>query len=290
MFLYHYAAGRMRSVLITGASSGIGRATALRMDAAGWLVFAGVRSERDAQALEAEASSRLCPLKLDITSAEQIAAAVERVSSRVGEDGLDGLVNNAGITIPCPLEVMPPDDFQRLIAVNLTGQFATTQALLPQLRAAKGRIVFVSSISGRKAMPMLAGYSASKAGLNTLADGFRQELRRWKVGVSIIEPGAVETPIWDRGESELESAVGRSSVDAEHLYGQLIERARGLADRALDKRISPQHVVAAIEHALTANRPRSRYLVGLDARGQALAIRLVPDRVLDFAVGRYLRA
>jgi NAD(P)-dependent dehydrogenase (short-subunit alcohol dehydrogenase family) len=280
----------MRSVLITGASSGIGRATAMRMDAAGWLVFAGVRSDRDAKSLESESSARLCPLRLDITSSEQIAAAAGRVSSAVGEDGLDGLVNNAGITIPCPLEVMPADDFQRLVAVNLTGQFATTQALLPQLRAAKGRIIFVSSISGRKAIPMLAAYSASKAGLNTLADGFRQELRRWKIGVSIIEPGAVETPIWDRGESEFESAVERSPVDAEHLYGKLIERFRGLADRALSKRISPQHVVAAIEHALTADRPRSRYLVGLDSKGQALAIGLVPDRVLDFAVGRYLRA
>jgi NAD(P)-dependent dehydrogenase (short-subunit alcohol dehydrogenase family) len=262
----------------------------MRMDAAGWQVFAGVRSEKDAKALDAESSKRLTPLMLDITSSEQIAAAVERVSSQVGEDGLDGLVNNAGITIPCPLEVLPADDFRRLIAVNLTGQFAITQALLPHLRTAKGRIVFVSSISARKAMPMLVAYSSSKAGLNTLADGFRQELRRWKVGVSIVEPGAVETPIWDRGESEFENALECSPVDAEQLYGKLIARFRGLANRALDRRIAPRHVVAAIEHALTANRPRSRYLVGLDAKGQALAIRLVPDRVLDFAVGRYLRA
>lgn len=262
----------------------------MRMDAAGWLVFAGVRSDQDAQTLAAESSDRLCPVRLDITSSEQIDAVAERVSSVVGEVGLDGLVNNAGITIPCPLEVMPADDFKRLVAVNLTGQFATTQALLPQLRAAKGRIVFVSSISGRKAMPMLAAYSASKAGLNTVADGFRQELRRWKIGVSIVEPGSIETPIWDRGESEFEGALERSPVDAEHLYGKLIERFRGLADRALSMRIAPRHVVAAIEHALTDDRPRSRYLVGLDAKGQALAIRLVPDRVLDFAVGRYLRA
>ena len=137
---------------------------------------------------------------------------------------------------------------------------------------------------------MLAAYSASKAGLNTLADGFRQELRRWKIGVSIVEPGAVETPIWDRGERELEAARARSPVDAEHLYGKLMTRFRDVSDRALDKRISPQHVVAAIEHALTANRPRPRYMVGLDARGQALAMRLVPDRVIDFAVGRYLGA
>jgi len=279
----------MRSVAITGASTGIGKATALRMDAAGWRVFAGVRSEQDADALRASSSSRLIPLRLDITSSEQIARAVDRVAAEVGAGGLDGLVNNAGITIPCPLEVIPLDDFRRLITVNLTGQLAITQALLPQSRIAKGRIVFVSSVSSRRAMPMLAAYCASKAGLNALAEGLRQELRRSQIGVSIVEPGAIETPIWERGERELEGALARSSVDVEHLYGQLIAAFRDVADRALKRRLPPEKVVTAIEHALVAGKPRVRYVVGLDAKAQALSARLVPDRMFDFGVARYLK-
>jgi NAD(P)-dependent dehydrogenase (short-subunit alcohol dehydrogenase family) len=280
----------MGSVLITGASSGIGRATALRLDAAGWHVFAGVRREEDAEALASAASPRLAPVLLDITDPEQIAASKETVLDSVGAAGLDGLVNNAGITIPCPLEALPAEDFNRLIAVNLTGQLAVTQALLPQLRTAKGRIVFVSSISARRAMPMLAAYTASKAGLNALADGFRQELRRWDIGVSIVEPGSVETPIWDRGEKEFENALGQGEAEMEDLYGGLIAAFRGLTDRARKLRISPEKVAAAIEHALAAGRPRRRYLVGLDAKGQALGIRLLPDRIIDFAAVRLTRA
>lgn len=280
----------MRSVLVTGGSSGIGRATVLRLDAAGWRVFAGVRRDEDAEALLGPGSSRLTPLLLDITRPEQIAAAEEQIVDAVGAAGLDGLVNNAGMTIPCPLEVLPLDDFRRLITVNLTGQLAVTQALLPRLRTAKGRIVFVSSISGRRGMPMLAAYSASKAGLNALADGFRQELRRWEMGVSIVEPGAVETPIWDRGEKELEDAMDRSEAGVNDLYGRLIASFYELAERVRGQRISPEKVVAAIEHALTASRPQVRYLVGCDAKSQAFAMRLLPDRLLDVGVARNLRA
>ncbi|HEU4736486.1 MAG TPA: SDR family NAD(P)-dependent oxidoreductase [Solirubrobacterales bacterium] len=280
----------MRSVVITGASTGIGRASALHLDAAGWRVFAGVRREQDGESLREAGSERLFPLRLDITSSEQVEAMAERVSAEVGSDGLQGLVNNAGITIPCPLEALPLDDFRRLLAVNLTGHLAATQALLPQLRAAKGRIVFISSISARRALPMLGAYTASKAGLNAVADGFRQELRRWQVGVSIVEPGSIETPIWDRGEREFDGVKERSSVDVEDLYGKLIAAFHDLADRAVDQRLPVEKVVAAIEHALTARRPRPRYVVGREAKMQALAVRFVPDRALDFGVARYLGA
>lgn len=278
----------MRSVLITGASTGIGRATALRMDAAGWRVFAGVRSEPDARALEAEARGKLTPLILDITRPEQISKAAEQISVLGG--GLDGLVNNAGITIPCPLEALPLEDFHRLLAVNLTGQLATTQALLPQLRLAKGRIVFVSSVSSRRAMPMLAAYTASKAGLNAVADGFRQELHPWRIGVSIVEPGATDTSIWDRGEREFENALERSPIGAEDMYGKLIAAFRVLADRSIKRRISPERVVSSIVHALTAGNPRSRYLVGFEAKGQALASRFLPDRLLDYGIAKFIDA
>lgn len=280
----------MRSVLITGASTGIGRATALRMEAVGWHVFAGVRREEDAESLRDASCGRLVPLRFDITSSEQVATMAEGLAAELGDNGLDGLVNNAGITIPCPLEGIPLEDFRRLLTVNLTGHLATTQALLPQLRASKGRIVFVSSISSRRAMPMLAAYTASKAGLNAIADGFRQELRRWQMGVSIVEPGSIDTPIWDRGKTELAGVTQRSRVNIEHLYGKLISAFYALADEMLDQRLPVEKVVAAIEHALTAGRPRPRYVVGREAKLQALATRLAPDRALDFAVARYLRA
>jgi NAD(P)-dependent dehydrogenase (short-subunit alcohol dehydrogenase family) len=260
------------------------------LDGEGWRVFAGVRSDRDGEALRAEASERLVPLRLDVTISEQIAAACEQVSRELEGSGLQGLVNNAGITIPCPLEALPLDDFRRLLDVNLTGQLAVTQALLPQLRAAQGRIVFVSSISARRAVPMLAAYTASKAGLGAVADGFRQELRSAGVGVSLIEPGAIETPIWDRGERELEAALERSPVDVEGLYGKLIAAFRVLMGRVDGQKIAPGKVTAAIEHALTARRPRPRYVVGRDARGQAIAMRLLSDRVLDFATTRLIKA
>lgn len=280
----------MRSVVVTGASSGIGRAAALQLDSSGWRVFACVRSDVDEDSLREAGSENLVPLRLDIASSEQMAAMAEAVADTLGGEGLDGLVNNAGITIPCPLEAIPLEDFSRLLTVNLTGHLATTQMLLPQLRTARGRIVFVSSISSRRAMPMLGAYTASKAGLNAVADGFRQELRRWQMGVSIVEPGSIETPIWDRGEREFDGAKERSTVDVEHLYGKLIARFRALAKETLDRRLPAEKVASAIEHALTARRPRPRYVVGREAKLQALAIRLAPDQALDFAVARYLRA
>jgi NAD(P)-dependent dehydrogenase (short-subunit alcohol dehydrogenase family) len=258
------------------------------MDAAGWRVFAGVRREKDAQSLRNAASDRLVPLILDITSEEQVSLAAEEIAETVGSPGLDGLVNNAGITIPCPLEALPLNDLRRLLEVNLIGQLAVTQALLPQLRMSRGRVIFVSSISSRRAIPFLGAYSASKSGLGAIADGLRQELRRWRIGVSLVEPGAVETPIWDRGEKEFDSVIERSSVNTDALYGGAIASFRKLADQALSRRIPPQKVVAAIEHALVARRPRIRYLVGLDARGQAFALRFMPDRAVDFAVARFI--
>ena len=167
----------MRSALVTGASTGIGRATAMRLDAAGWRVFAGVRREADADLLREAGSERLAPLILDVTDAGQIEAAAEEIAARTGSDGLDGLVNNAGIALPSPLETIPIEDFRRQVEVNLTGQVAVTQAMLPAIRAARGRIVFVSSIGGLIAFPMTGAYHAAKFGIEAVGDVFRRELR-----------------------------------------------------------------------------------------------------------------
>ena len=199
----------MKSVLVTGASTGIGRACAERLDGAGWRVFAGVRKQPDADSLREAGSERLVPLILDVTDAGQIAAAAERIGGETGEAGLDGLVNNAGIAIGGPLETLPIDDFRRQIEVNLTAHVAVTQAMLPAIRRARGRIVFITSIGGLMAVPMFGAYHAAKFGLEAVGDVFRQELRQWGISVSIVEPGSIATPIWERGQEEVDAIAER---------------------------------------------------------------------------------
>ncbi|HEX8690311.1 MAG TPA: SDR family NAD(P)-dependent oxidoreductase [Solirubrobacterales bacterium] len=277
----------MKSVAITGASTGIGRATALWLDSRGWRVFAGVRKEADAESLRGEGSERLVPLMLDVTDAEQIAAAAERIAATVGEAGLDGLVNNAGIAVPGPLEALPIDDFRRQVEVNLTAQVAVTQAILPAIRTAPGRIVFITSIGGRMAFPMFGAYHAAKFGLEAVGDVFRQELRPWGIEVAIVEPGSIATPIWERGQEEAETFVAGASEEQERLYGQSIAAYREVARRTGERGIPPERVAKAIEHALTSRRPRTRYLVGLDAKGQARLKTLLPTRLVDRLVARF---
>jgi NAD(P)-dependent dehydrogenase (short-subunit alcohol dehydrogenase family) len=277
----------MKSVLITGASTGIGRATALHLDAKGWRVFAGVRKEADAESLRAEGSDRLEPLMLDVADAGQIAAAAERVGGEVGEAGLDGLVNNAGIAVPGPLEALPIDDFCRQVEVNLTAQVAVTQAMLPAIRLASGRIVFITSIGGRMAFPMFGAYHAAKFGLEAVGDVFRQELRPWGIEVAIVEPGSIATEIWDRGQQEADVFVAGASDDQQELYGQAIAAYREVARRTGERGIPPERVAKAIEHALGARRPRTRYLVGLDAKAQARLKAILPTRLVDRLIARF---
>lgn len=259
------------------------------MDVDGWRVFAGVRREEDAEALRAAASGRLEPLILDVTDAGQIAAARERIEDAVGEAGLDGLVNNAGIAVLSPLETLPLDDFRRQIEVNLTSQVAVTQPLVPALRRARGRIVFVSSIGGRMALPFGGPYHASKYAIEAVADCMRQELRPWGIDVAAIEPGSIDTPIWERGTQIAEEVSARAHESQEELYGETIERFRAAVIRTAERGIPPEKAAKAIAHALTARRPRTRYLVGADARGQAVARRLLPDRAFDAMVRRVMR-
>ncbi|HEU4393728.1 MAG TPA: SDR family NAD(P)-dependent oxidoreductase [Solirubrobacterales bacterium] len=276
----------MRSVLVTGASTGIGRATALRLAAAGWQVFGGVRKQEDAEALRAAAGERLAPVMLDVTDGGQIAAAAEQVRAATG-GRLAGLVNNAGVAVPSPLETIPIDDFRHQVEVNLTGQVAVTQALLPHLRAARGRIVFISSIGGRIAFPLTGAYHAAKFGVEAVGDVFRQELRPWGIAVAIVEPGSIDTPIWDRGERTAEE-IGARSPEREALYGRAVERYRKVVRDTAERGIAPEKVAQAIEHALSARRPRTRYLVGLDAKVQARLKPLVPAPVFDWIVARVM--
>jgi NAD(P)-dependent dehydrogenase (short-subunit alcohol dehydrogenase family) len=274
----------VKSALVTGASTGIGRATALRLDADGWRVFASVRRERDAEALRAEASERLTPVLLDVTDPDAIAAAAELLSAELGA-GLDGLVNNAGVSLPSPLETMPIEDFRRQIEVNLTGQVAVTQAMLPLIRTARGRVVFISSIGGRIAFPFTGAYHAAKFGIEAVGDIFRRELRGTGISVSIVEPGSIATEIWDRGERASDDIAERSP-QRDALYGEAIEKYRKVVHGVANRGISPEKAARAIEHALTARRPRPRYLVGADAKMQARVKYLIPTRLFDRILAR----
>ncbi len=258
----------------------------LRLDSAGWRVFAGVRRAVDAEALARVGSDRLVPLMLDVTDPEQIAAARGSIAAELEGRGLDGLVNNAGVAILGPLETLPIEDFRRQIEVNLTAQVAVTQAMLSCIRQARGRIVFISSIGGRIAFPLTGAYHASKFGIEAVGDVFRQELRPWGISVSIVEPGSIDTPIWTRGEREADRVAERAHPDQGDLYGKAIASYRKVTRRLADRGIAPEKVAETVEHALTASRPHSRYLVGLDARIQARLKVLTPTPIFDWVVAR----
>jgi NAD(P)-dependent dehydrogenase (short-subunit alcohol dehydrogenase family) len=276
----------MRSVLVTGASTGIGRASALRLDRSGWRVFAGVRKEADADSLRAEGSERLRPLILDVTDAGQIAAAAETVE-REAEGGLDGLVNNAGVAVPGPLETVPLEDLRHQLEVNLVAYVAVTQAMLGEIRRAEGRVVFLSSIGGRIAFPFGGPYHASKFATEAIGDVFRQELRPWRLKVSIVEPGSIDTPIWERGQRKAEEIEARAP-NTNLLYGAAIEKFRKVIEETAERGIPPEKVAKAIAHALESPRPKSRYLVGLDAKAQARLKPLIPTALFDRVVARQL--
>lgn len=267
-----------RGVVVTGASSGIGLACATLLAQAGWRVFGGVRSEADANALRARGVE---PLQLDVTDSGQIAAAVEVVGPE-----LRGLVDNAGIAIAAPLELVPLDELRRQLEVNVVAQVAVTQAFLPALRRARGRIVLMGSIGGRSALPFLGPYAASKHALEAIADSLRLELRPWGIAVSIVEPASIRTGIWEKGSARADELSRGFGPEAASLYADRIARFRKVA-LSRGPGGDPAGVARAVEHALTAQRPKARYVVGRDAHVRAWIERLptsLRDRLLAKAL------
>jgi len=278
-----------RAVVVTGASTGIGRATALALDAAGHRVFAGVRRAADGEALRA-AAPRVEPLALDVTDAAQRAAAAARVGDAVGDAGLFALVNNAGVVVPGPLEFLELAELRRSLEVNAVAPVAVAQAFLPLLRRARGRLVHVGSSSGYLATALMGAYAASKFALEALADAQRRELAGSGVEVVLVQPGAIATPIWEKGLAYGEQLERTLSPEALALYGRDVARLRDYARRAPGRAIPAERVAAVVVRALAAARPRTRYRVGADAKlGLALA-RLLPGRVLDRVLERLTRA
>jgi NAD(P)-dependent dehydrogenase (short-subunit alcohol dehydrogenase family) len=270
-----------RYVLITGASKGIGKATALHLDKQGFHVFAGVRKVVDAEMLQKEASEHLQTLYIDVTNSEQIAAAGEQIAEIVGEMGLYGLVNNAGMAEPNALEFIELDDLRYQLEVNLIGQLAITQTMMPLIRKARGRIINISSISGRVAQALVGAYNISKFAMEAMTDVLRLELAPWGIEVVSIEPGMIDTPIWDTALARADEVIEKLPKEALKLYGKAIEATKERVIQQKEKAISPQVVADTIERALIAKRPKTRYLVGPDAQLAGRLRVILPDRWLD---------
>jgi len=273
------------NVLVTGASTGIGRETALLLAKNGFTVFAGVRRASDGEALAEAASGSLVPLLIDVTNASQIAEAASMITERVGASGLAGLVNNAGIATATPLEFVPIDDLRHQLDVNVVGQVAVTQAMLPLLRLARGRIINVTSIGGLIAGQMLGPYNASKFALEAITHVLRQELAPWGIEVIAIEPGQIATPIWGTASANSDRMLASLPPIVEEYYGERMAGARRMAAKAAAEGLPPIEVARVIERALTAKRPKTRYPVGTDAKLGAALIARLPDRQRDKLFG-----
>ncbi|OGW93161.1 MAG: short-chain dehydrogenase/reductase [Nitrospirae bacterium RIFCSPLOWO2_12_FULL_63_8] len=255
----------------------------------GYRVFAGVRNPADGEALKTKASKWLAPLLLDVTDEASIKKAAETVAASVGAAGLAGLVNNGGIGVGGPLEVVPLADVRKQFEVNVIGQVAVTQAFLPLLRQGRGRIVNMGSIAGRATMPFMGPYSASKFALEALTDAMRMELQPWGIHVSIVEPGAIESRIWDKARQSADEMEAAADPEAKARYGEAVARVREAMAEAAQRAIPARVVAEAVAHALRAARPKTRYLVGLDARFRAVLAAWLPDRVEDWLVRRVLK-
>jgi NAD(P)-dependent dehydrogenase (short-subunit alcohol dehydrogenase family) len=269
------------SVVVTGTSTGIGRACALRLASGGWRVFAGVRRPEDGDALVREARGDLVPVLLEVTDAASVEQAAKQVGEAVGSAGLRGLVNNAGISVGGPVELQDRDELRRQFEVNLFGVVAVTQAFLPLLRLARGRIVNVSSGAGRVAMPLLGAYSASKFAVEGLSDALRIELRAAGIGVCVVEPGLIRTPFVEKGREDAARLRREWSETSLAYYGPRLERYLASIRRLERMASRPELVARVIQRALEARRPRSRYAAGADARMLLWLRRLLPDRAVD---------
>lgn len=273
-----------RCVVITGASTGIGRAAALELDRRGYRVFAGVRREQDAGALRAESSALLTPLILDVTDSASIMAARAHVEASLGSAQLHGLVNNAGISLNGPLEFFPLDSLRQQLEVNVIGAVAMVQQFAPLLRRSRGRVVNVSSAGGFVSTPFQGAYCASKYALEALSDSLRRELRPWGIEVVLIQPGSIDTPIWEKGMAEAQRTRADWPEQARELYGDAVDRTLRAVEKIADRAVPAEVVVSKLCAALEAKRPRTRYLAGLDALALRIATWALPDRALDWAL------
>lgn len=274
-----------KHILITGASSGIGAACALHLDRLGYRVLAGVRQDADGAALKERSSDRLTPVNIDVTESESVANAREAIAEITGDGGLFGLVNNAGIAVAGPLEALPLDELRRQFEVNVFGMIAVVQAFLPSL-VRGGRIINMSSASGRVAFPFVGPYAGSKFALEALSDSLRLELRPSGIFVSVVEPGMVTTPIWERSMETTRDMLADLPEEIQDKYRSMADAVERATKKSMRYAISPERVAGVVATVLRARRPRARYIVGIDSMIASRVVRFLPDRLRDWVLTR----
>jgi NAD(P)-dependent dehydrogenase (short-subunit alcohol dehydrogenase family) len=274
-------ANTRKTALITGASSGIGRASVLQMARAGWHVFAAVRKIEDREKLQAENPASVTPVIMDVTNRSSVFAASEQVSSQLDGRGLDGLANIAGVGIAGPLEYVSPGDLQQIFDINVFGQITVTQAFLPAIRRSRGRIVNITSVGAHIAIPFGGLLNASKAAFGLLSDTLRLELRPFGIHVCTVEPGAIKTPAVDKTLGNVEAAIAKLPPQGAAEYGEMLRNFTRSAYAREMNGSSPEIVAKAVHHALTARRSRVRYRVGKHAQVLSALAEILPDALLD---------
>lgn len=264
----------MPAVLITGAGRGIGRTLTEHLSSLGWDVYATARSRVALD--ELGRLPNVHPTALDLTDRQQTATLADHLP-----DLLDGVVNNAGIFVNGPIEALAVDDLAHQLDVNVVAQVAVTQAVLPRIRAGRGRVVFISSTSGLYATPGTGAYNASKYAIEAIGDALRMELRPWRIPVSLIEPGPIRTDMWGDVHAAHDQMTARLTPEHRELYAAHLAGTRKLLGTIAKQTADPMKVARAVEHALTSRRPRRRYLLDMSSRAQKAFTSLAPSAVTD---------
>jgi NAD(P)-dependent dehydrogenase (short-subunit alcohol dehydrogenase family) len=269
----------MPTVLVTGASRGIGKGIVERLAARGWDVIAGVRSQHDADAVTKLDPQRVSSVILDVTSADDISALEESLPQQ-----LDAIVNNAGIAVGGAMETLSPDEWRKQLEINVIGALAVTQAVLPRLRNSRGRIVFISSVNGRLSMPLVGAYAASKFALEAAADALRMELSPWKIRVVVVEPAQTDTDMWRTADDMVAELEAGMTAEHRGLYAKHIAGFKKFIPVSQRIAVPTEKVSAVVEEALTAKRPRARYIVGLGPKAQVALMSVMPTKLRDIAL------
>jgi NAD(P)-dependent dehydrogenase (short-subunit alcohol dehydrogenase family) len=275
-----------KTILVTGASSGIGRATALRLARNGWRVFAAVRKDVDAKALEAEAKGTLETVRLDVADHDSVYAAAREVEARLQGRGLDGLFNNAGIGLTSPIEHTAPATLRQIYEINLFGQIDVIQAFLPLIRRAQGRIINAGSVGDHLTPPFGGAMASSKAAFASMSVALRLELRPQGIHVCVIEPGSINTPAVEKTLGGVEQTIAALPPEAAGLYGASMRRMAQTFTRNEHAGSPPEVVAEVVERALTERNPKTRYPAGKDALKLTMLARLLPEKLLDMAILR----
>jgi NAD(P)-dependent dehydrogenase (short-subunit alcohol dehydrogenase family) len=267
-----------KSILITGSSTGIGKASALKLDKEGFQVFAGVRKKSDGDALKKLSTGNLIPLIIDVTDVKSIEKACKTIST-ITDGNLYGLMNNAGIAANGVVELMPLDFVKNVIETNLISIFAVTRIFMPLLRKSKGRIVNTGSISGITALPGMSVYAASKFGMEAFSQSLRLEVRPFGISVSVLEPGAIATEIWGKGQASRKEIISKSDPEIIKLYEKLSKSFEEKFETM--KFLQPEDVAKKVFHAFTSKKPKRHYLIGDDAKSWAF-IESLPEGLRDW--------